>query len=453
MKSVLSIVLYAALQISSFAQPVKALSERREALRASLDENEMALIISYPVKQMSRDINYEYHPNPNIRYFTGISEPGVILLLLSNTLVESSELDPAILLLRPKNERDAVWHGERLGPEEGSRISGLKSYRLAELESILKMIPVKSLSVENMRTLPQKDAATNEQRRSLSNWISSNGIKVNDDLASEIAELRKVKDSWELEQMRRVIEISCLGHQELMRASKNELSEYQMEAVIESVFRWNGARKPAYPSIIGGKQNSCVLHYWENSKELEQNDFVVADVGAEYKGYTADITRSFPVGGSFSKEQKQIYDLVLKAQKAGIEECRKGNSFRAPDAAARAVIAEGLKELGLIDNFMQHRKYFMHGTSHYLGLDVHDVGSYDKLMAGSIITVEPGIYIPEGSDCDSKWWNIGIRIEDDILITDSDPENLSDCVTKEVSEIESLMKEPSIFDNWKKQAE
>ncbi len=453
MKRALSIVFLFALQLVAIAQPVELLDKRREALRATLEADEMALVISYPVKQMSRDINYEYHPNPNIRYLTGISEPGVILILLSDALAKSAELESALLFVRPKNQSDAVWHGERLGPNQSGVISGLKGMELSELEGIIRKVPAKSLSLVDMNSLPQKDPETNDQRRSLSNWISSNAIKVNDALYDEIAELRKIKDSWEIDQMRRVIEISCLGHQELMKASKNELSEYQMEAVIESVFRWNGARKPAYPSIIGGKQNSCVLHYWENTKDLEQNDFVVADVGAEYKGYTADITRSFPVGGNFSEEQKLIYELVLKAQKAGIEECRVGKSFRAPDAAARAVIAEGLKELGLIDNFMQHRKYFMHGTSHYLGLDVHDVGSYDKLQAGSIITVEPGIYIPEGSNCDPKWWNIGIRIEDDILITPSDPENLSDCVTKEIPEIESLMKEPSIFDKWKKQAD
>jgi len=435
------------------AQPVELLKERREALRSSLSNNEIALLISYPVKQQSLDINYEYHANPDIRYLTGISEPGVILLLLPHAISESSGKATELLFVRPKNEADAIWHGARIGKEGATTISGVEAKVLSELKAELKSLKPKSLNLVDVDELIQKDPETKAERKVIGSWISENLISLNKDLQRKIAEAREVKDDWEIEQMRKVINISCEGHKELIRASKNVISEYQMESVIESVFRWNGAQKPAYPSIVGGSANSCVLHYNENSAKLDQGDMVVADVGAEWNGYAADITRSFPVASNFSEEQKLIYNLVLEAQMAGIKECVPGKSFRAPNDAARKVIAEGLIELGLIKSFAESRKYFMHGTSHYLGLDVHDVGTYGDLKAGNIITVEPGIYIAEGSDCDPKWWNIGVRIEDDVLITSTEPDVLSDCVPKEIPIIEKLMQEPSIFDSWKKNKE
>ena len=434
----------------SYAQSTDLLKERRQKLINSLAEDEMALIISYPVKQRSLDINYEYHANPSIRYFTGIDEPGLILVLQSKLLAQNSGLPEAMLFVRPENKQDAIWHGKRNGVKRSSEISGVETEVLAELKSRLSKIPTKKLSFEEPKSFGVHDPATNNERRSVQSWISKNAIQVNDRIKKEIALIREVKDTFELAQMRKVIAISCKGHLELIRASKNVLSEYEMEAVIESAFRWEGAQRPAYPSIIGGAQNSCVLHYMANSENLKKGDMVVADVGAEYNGYAADITRSFPVANSFSPEQTAIYNLVLKAQEAGIEECKAGKSFRAPNDAARKVISEGLKDLGLISNFVESRKYFMHGTSHYLGLDVHDVGSYGDLKEGNIITVEPGIYIAEGSDCDPKWWDIGVRIEDDVLITNGAPDVLSDCVPKSIEKIEATMLEPSIFDSWKK---
>nr|MBA3901631.1 M24 family metallopeptidase [Bacteroidota bacterium] len=191
-----------------------------------------------------------------------------------------------------------------------------------------------------------------------------------------------------------------------------------------------------------------ILHYTTNRRTLKDGDLLVADVGAEYHGYTADVTRTLPVNGKFSKEQKIIYDIVLEAQTAGIAACKAGNKFKGPHNIATEIIRKRLMEHGIIKSPMESNLYFMHGTSHYLGLDVHDEGLYGNLAPGNVITVEPGIYIPEGSPCDPKWWNIGVRIEDDILITSGAPVNLSRYAPRTTEEIEKLMQEDSIFNSF-----
>ncbi|MEL6846247.1 MAG: M24 family metallopeptidase, partial [Bacteroidota bacterium] len=200
-----------------------------------------------------------------------------------------------------------------------------------------------------------------------------------------------------------------------------------------------------YPSIVGAGNNGCILHYWESDKMQLGKDLVLMDLGAEYRGYTADVTRTIPASGKFSKEQKIIYDLVLKAQEAAFETCKVGNPFSAPNSAANEVINKGLAELGIIENAEARHRYFPHGTSHYLGLDVHDPGAYGPFQHNTLITVEPGIYIPEGSPCDPKWWNIAVRIEDDVLITNDGWENLSASSPRTTEAIEKMMAQESIF--------
>jgi Xaa-Pro aminopeptidase len=223
------------------------------------------------------------------------------------------------------------------------------------------------------------------------------------------------------------------------------MKEYQTQAVVEYMFRNAGSEYVGYSTIAGAGENSCILHYETNRKKMQDTDLLVLDAGAEYHGYTADVTRTFPVDGTFSEEQKIIYNIVLEAQEAGIAACQSGNEFRASHKAAAAVIQKRLTELGIIKDQTDVLKYFFHGTSHYLGLDVHDPGSYGRLKPGTLVTVEPGIYIPQGSPCDPKWWNIGVRIEDDILITAEGPQNLSGSLPKKVAEIEALMKEESFL--------
>lgn len=259
--------------------------------------------------------------------------------------------------------------------------------------------------------------------------------------------LREVKTVEEQALLRKAAKISAIGQIEVMKATKIGISEREVQGIHEFIYKRYGAEDVGYPSIVGGGNNGCILHYIENDQKSVDNRLLLMDLGAEWKGYTADVTRTIPVSGKFNAEEKAIYELVLKAQDAGIAATQVGNDFRAVDQAAREVINEGLAKLGIIKSGDSHN-YFPHGTSHHLGLDVHDRGGYGKLQAGWVITVEPGIYIPEGSPCDEKWWGIAVRIEDDILITSSGPENLSGAAPRTVLAIEEMMKVPSVLEEW-----
>ncbi len=262
-------------------------------------------------------------------------------------------------------------------------------------------------------------------------------------LRSVLTDLRMNKTSEELDLLKKAIDITSHAHIEVARVARPGMREYELQAVLEYIFMREGAERPGFSSIVGSGENSVILHYSSNRRQMEDGDLVVVDIGASYRGYTADITRTLPVNGSFSEEQRAVYELVLAAQEAGIEAARAGNAFGAAGQAATMVIAEGLMELWLITELHQVRRFFMHGTSHYLGLEVHDVGDYGELAPGQVITVEPGIYIPAAQDIDPRWWNIGVRIEDDVLITASDPVVLSARAPKTVAEVEVVMRQSS----------
>lgn len=267
-------------------------------------------------------------------------------------------------------------------------------------------------------------------------------------LSTLMAGLRQIKTPEEMTLLTKAIRISAMGQREIMKAMHPGMSESEVQGIHEYVYKKYGSEYEGYPSIVGAGNNGCVLHYIENNKMKVENDLVLMDLGAEYHGYTADVTRTIPANGKFTPEQKAIYDLVYEAQEAGIAASTVGNSFNAPDAAARKVVNEGLVKLGIVKTEAEARTYFPHGTSHYLGLDVHDPGLYGAFEANMVITVEPGIYIPEGSDCDKKWWGIAVRIEDDILITENGPVNLSAEAPRKAEEIEALMKEKSALDDF-----
>ncbi len=268
------------------------------------------------------------------------------------------------------------------------------------------------------------------------------------DLAEILAEMRQVKTSEELKLLTKAIRISAQGQIEVMKALHANMTETEVQGIHEFVYKKYGCEYEGYPSIVGAGNNGCVLHYIENNKTNIKDQLILMDLGAEYRGYTADVTRTIPVSGSFTKAQKQIYDLVYQAQEAGIKAATIGNPFSAPDAASRAVINKGLIALGIIKNEGEARQYFPHGTSHYLGLDVHDPGNYGTFKENEVITVEPGIYIPEGSNCDTKWHGIAVRIEDDILITKKGPVNLSEEAPRKAEDIEALMQKKSPLDNF-----
>ena len=426
---------------------------RRNALREKMPEGSVAVLFTSPVRNRSNDVDYEYHQDPNFYYYTGYQKPDAIVLIFKEPQTVNGTTADEFIFVSDRNPSVETWTGKIPSKEEVTATSGIKNVLInTEFVNL-------DFDFGKMKKLLAKfpnDVNENSKEKGSTGWLvkklkdKTTGLDFDRVTMAKInSSLREIKTTDELMLLQKAISITCRGFIETYKATVPGLTEFQIQAVNEYFWNIAGSEYAGYPSIVGGGANSCVLHYETNRKKLLSNDMIVMDMGAEYHGYSADVTRSFPVNGKFSIEQKLIYQLVFDAQKAGIEACKPGNSFNDPHRAATQVITEGLKKLGIITADEEVDKYFMHGTSHYLGLDVHDPGTYGQLKPNSIITVEPGIYIKEGSDCDKKWWNIGVRIEDDVLITDNGHKVMSDCVPKTIAEIEKLMAEKSLFNEIK----
>lgn len=431
--------------------PAAFFAKNRQKLRDSMSTNSVAVVFSNPIRNRSNDVDYEYHQDPNFYYLTGLTEPHAAIIIYKEEQEFGDNLKTnEIIFLQQKDKRDEVWTGKRTGIENAVLNLGIKT--AMENEAFLTFENEYS-TFDKVLVFKEIDDVKNTNKKGdlfgllqSFNATTQNLNNVNTrDLHIIMASLRQIKSKEEIILMRKAIDITCDAQVELMKALQPNMTEYQSEAIVEYIFKKNGAEYPGFPSIMGGGENSCIIHYSNNRKQLKNNDLLVSDIGAEYHGYTADVTRTLPVNGKFSKEEAIIYNIVLKAQQAGIDSCKVGNKFWTPHNAATKIITDELIALGIIEKRYHVQRYFMHGTSHYLGLDVHDIGLNGKLEAGNVITVEPGIYIPEGSKCDPKWWNIGIRIEDDILITQNGPDNLSEKAPRTIEAIETLMKEESSF--------
>lgn len=427
--------------------PKSRFKERRDKILAKHSEKSLILSFAADIRNRQNDVDYEFRQNSNFWYLTGMPDPGAALLLIPGGTIYKGKKVHEILFVTPRSPDREVWVGTRLGLNEADSILGITtSEDISLLHTVLKTVlnNIDTLWLTGLPTvsflppiLDKKTFAESEIKSFLHRDFPELWIKTS---LPYLHELREIKDEDEIRLMTKAIEISMEGHKAVMQQAKAGMNEYEIEAIMEYTFKRLGAEDVGYPSIVGSEYNACILHYISNRKQTSNNDLILADCGAEFQNYTADITRTFPVNGKFTKEQAQIYAIVLDAQNAGIKACKKGNEFRAPHNAAMEVITKGLLELGIISSASQARWYFMHGTSHYLGLDVHDAGTFKELKKNSVITVEPGIYIPKGSPCDKRWWNIGIRIEDDILITDNEPINLSEALPRTIQEIEQLMK-------------
>lgn len=418
----------------------------RERFRKLIPPRTVALIFSASEKVRSNDVFYPFHQAPDFYYLTGLNEADALLIIFSEAIEVGPDTVNELIFLRGRSAEYERWNGPRLGTAGAKEELGFSKafqntefadfgLRYDQFDYIYTCVPGGEYCDDtgDRGDLPSMMKHFRLKTDSLQGRIDS------EKAGGILAAMREVKSPEELALLRNAIRITCDAQRELMTAIDTTFTEYQAEAVIEYNFRKGGAGSPGFPSIVGGGPNSCVLHYTANNARLFNGDLLVVDVGAEYGNYSADITRTIPVNGVFTKEQKEIYELVLKAQRAGIARCRRGNKFWEPHEAATEIIQNGLKDLGIIKKVYESKRYFMHGTSHYLGLDVHDAGTYQAMKVNSVITVEPGIYIPYGSDCDRKWWNIGVRIEDDILITEGEAEVLSGCVPSESAEIEALM--------------
>ena len=527
-------VAFLATSFSLFSQiPTDFLSKdfhkgRRDALRAKMPVNSVAVLFANPLRNRANDVDYVFHQDPNFYYLTGYREPNGVLVLFSNNQTDENGVSyNEMLYVQERDARAEQWNGKRLGIEGAIEVLGFQmaknandfiqtninfksfdrifiekfndDYRdsaknTAEVYDLVSSFKentaynpnnflspmkkqiyelVKSTSIENSANVAQiigralaydpslkrdadlmkfKDATDNRLKKELQQKIALKlDAKTTIDihfLSNNLATLREIKTSEELVLLTKAVRISAIGQVEVMKAMKPHMSETELQGIHEFVYKKYGAEYEGYPSIVGAGNNGCILHYIENSKTKLGNELVLMDLGAEYRGFTADVTRTIPANGVFSKEQKAIYQIVYDAQEAGIAAYVIGESMATPNLLSKKIVNQGLFQLGIINSLDEKHPYYPHGTSHHIGLDVHDPGNYGNFEENMVVTMEPGIYIPDGSNCDERWWGIGIRIEDDILVTKTGPVNLSAEAPRTIEEIEKMMAKKSILDDF-----
>ncbi len=430
--------------------------KKRQEFRSLMPANSVAFIFTSPIMKRSNDTDYMYHQDPNFYYLTGWREPHGVLVIFKDDQFDSDGSYNEIMYVRERNEYREMWDGRRLGIKGAKKMS-FDRVKLRS-EFIENTIPIENFTNilntnirDDVRDFKDDKYDLFDIQNKFQEIVSKKESDILGDLNKQffsssinqiMSKLRQTKDPLEIELLTKAIRISALAQIEVMRAIHNDMTEREVQGIHEFIYRKYGAAHEGYNSIVGAGGNACVLHYVTNEDMDIKDKLILMDVGAEYRGYTADVTRTIPVNGKFNNEQKIIYDLVYKSQEEAIKEAIIGNSFNDIYLKSYDIIAKGLIDLGIIDDYREARKYYPHGVSHHIGLDVHDPGSRD-LMENMVITVEPGIYIPENSNTDPKWWNIGVRIEDDILITNSGPVNLSIDAPRRSDEIEVIMAQDS----------
>lgn len=436
-------------------------SGRREALRQLMPDNSVVMILAYPTRNFSNDVDYFYHANPDMYYFSGYKEPHALLFIFKN-----EQVDPAgnaykeLLFVQKKSEKAEQWTGKRLGAEGAQKKLGIpmafngedfKNFAIdfSKFDKIIFDRLPEDISNDNWDKSDLFDLVQQfKQKTALPDNYSANKHFDNKSYYTLTGTLREIKTPEEMSLIRKAVEISCQGQNEVMKAVHPGMSELEIQGLHEYVHKKYGAEGVGYGSIIGSGENGCTLHYEENTKTRIGNSMVLMDVGASYHGYTADVTRTIPARGKFSEEEKAIYKLVYDAQEAAFRLLKDGGKWSDAGNAAKEVIASGLLKLGIIKDKKDVSKYYPHGLSHHIGLDVHDRGVSPQFKKGMVITIEPGIYIPEGSNCDKKWWSIAVRIEDDALITEDGYELLSHFAPRSVEEIEKMIAEKSALDDF-----
>ena len=428
----------------------------------------IAVVSTAPEIARNRDSEFPYRHDSDFYYLTGFEEPGATLVMKVDGDGKNFQLQ-SHLFCRPKDPEREIWDGIRLGPEAAPEVLGIEyAHSNQELDRKLGEL------LADQDAVYIRLAESAEADRRLRHWMKQVRGQVRSgvnppsefhDIEALIHEMRLFKDAHEIDIMRRAAAISARAHIRAMQICKPGMREYQLEAELLHEFRNSGAQSVAYNSIVAGGANSCILHYRAGSTELRSGELCLIDAGCELDGYASDITRTFPVNGKFTGPQRALYDITLAAQEAAVAMTKPGNTFMQPHEAALKVLTQGLldekllnlADLGSLENAIEtgaYRRFYMHRTSHWLGMDVHDVGSYreashdssseDKpwrvLKSGMVITIEPGLYVRPADDVDEKFWNIGIRIEDDAVLNDSGCELISRGVPVKADEIEALMK-------------
>ena len=428
----------------------KEFSRRRKQLMDMVGPGGIVILPAAPVRLRSRDVEYRFRQDSDFYYLTGFAEPDAVMVL-----VPEREQGEFLLFCRERDADKERWDGSRAGPDGAmSEFAADDAFPIDDIDDILPGI------METCSRVYYTMGQYTEFDAQIAEWINSlrsrelRGVHTPQEyvaLDHLLHDMRLYKSRAEISAMRKSAKVAVKAHKAAMRVTRPGLYEYEVEAEFANEFRRNDAWM-SYNPIVGGGANACTLHYVENRDQLQDGDLLLIDAGCELDYYASDITRTFPVNGKFSPEQRAVYEIVYEAQLAAIEKTRKGNHWNEPHDTAVKIITKGLVDIGLLSGKVPqlikdgaYREFFMHRTGHWLGMDVHDVGDYKVgdewrlLESGMVTTVEPGIYIPAGSKVAKQWQNIGIRIEDDVAVTSSGPDVLSKGLAKSPDDIESLM--------------
>lgn len=445
------------MNIQDNSEELALCKKRRQHLIAQMGPDSLAILFAAPEVYRNGDAHYPYRQNSNFQYLTAFPEAEAIIVIAPNR--KGGEY---ILFNRPRDETHELWTGKRAGQKGAMEIYGAdEAFPISDfVEKLPDLLANRSAiyyplgenphfeqqlwhALEQLRTQARRGIAVPEKLLAIEQLVS---------------EMRLIKDEYEITLMQKAAEISVEAHRLAMQACQPGMFEYQLAALLQYGFLVKGCRAPAYDTIVGSGANSCVLHYTACNAPISAEGLVLIDAGGEYKNYAADITRTFPANGKFSGAQRAIYEIVLAAQKAGIAKIKPDVPWNAIQEAMVRIITEGLLSVGLLKGDLEeliadhaYRQFYMHSSGHWLGLDVHDAGVYRvegqwrSLQKNMVLTVEPGIYIaPHTKGVDAKWWGIGIRIEDDILVADQGCTVLSEGLEKEINEIEQVMTEKFI---------
>jgi Xaa-Pro aminopeptidase len=429
----------------------KEFSRRRRQLMRMMGRESIAIIPAAPERLRNRDVEYPYRPDSDFYYLTGFGEPEAVAVL-----APGRQYGEYLLFCRERDPKMETWTGRRAGTQGAiEAFDADDAFPISDIDDVLPgLLESRERVYCTMGTYPDFDKRVLEWVNRIRQGARTGSRTPDKFIALEhlLHDMRLYKSRSEIRVMRTATGTACRAHRRAMQICKPGMHEFEIEAELLHEFRRAGM-VPAYPSIVGGGANGCVLHYTENSGRLDDGDLLLIDAGAEYDCYASDVTRTFPVNGRFSASQKALYEVVLAAQAAAIRQVRAGNHWNAPHVAAVRALTRGLIGLGLLKGKPAglikqeaYRRFYMHRTGHWLGMDVHDVGDYKVggewrvLEPGMVLTVEPGLYIPTGSrGVARKWWGMGIRIEDDVLVTRNGPEVLSAAVPRTVADIEALM--------------